>query len=50
MAFDVVDGVHYDTLFICVGDLTNCLESPTSTSSDSPSETTDMTTTQIPDG
>lgn len=36
--------------FICVGDLTNCLESLTSTTSDSPSETTDMTTTQIPDG
>lgn len=35
-------------LFFC--DLTNCLESPTSTLSDSPSETTDMTTTRIPDG
>lgn len=35
-------------LFFC--DLTNCLESPTSTTSDSPSETTDMTMTQIPDG
>lgn len=35
-------------LFFC--DLTNCLESPTSTTSDSPSETTDMTTTPIPDG
>lgn len=34
-------------LFFC--DLTNCLESPTSTTSDSPSETTDITT-QIPDG
>lgn len=37
-----------DELFFC--DLTNCLESPTSTTSDSPSETTDMTMTQIPDG
>lgn len=35
-------------LFFC--DLTNCLESPTSTTSDSPSETTDMTMTQIHDG
>lgn len=37
-----------DEMFFC--DLTNCLESPTSTTSDSPSETTDMTMTQIPDG
>lgn len=36
-----------DEMFFC--DLTNCLESPTSTTSDSPSETTDITT-QIPDG
>lgn len=35
-------------LFFC--DLTNCLELPTSTTSDSPSETTNITTTQIPDG
>lgn len=35
-------------LFFC--DLTNCLDSFTSTTSDSPSETTDMTTAQIPDG
>lgn len=39
---------YSDELFFC--DLTNCLESPTSTTSDSPSETTDMTTTPIPDG
>lgn len=51
MAFDTKkNGVHYDTLFICAGDLTNCLDSFTSTTSDSPSETTDMTTAQIPDG
>lgn len=37
-----------DELFFC--DLTNCLGSFTSTTSDSPSETTDMTTAQIPDG
>lgn len=37
-----------DELFFC--DLTNCLESPTSTTSDSPSEKPEMTTTQIPDG
>lgn len=35
-------------LFYC--DLTNCLESPTSTTSDSPSEKPEMTTTQMPDG
>lgn len=35
-------------LFFC--DLTNCLDSFTSTSSDSPSEKPEMTTTQIPDG
>lgn len=37
-----------DELFFC--DLTNCLDSFTNTTSDSPSETTDMTTKQIPDG
>nr|XP_034331395.1 uncharacterized protein LOC117690805 [Crassostrea gigas] len=37
-----------DELFFC--DLTNCLDSLTSTTSDSPSETTDMTMKQIPDG
>lgn len=37
-----------DELFFC--DLTNCLSSFTSTTSDSPSETTDMTMAQIPDG
>lgn len=37
-----------DELFFC--DLTNCLGSFTSTTSDSPSETTDMTMAQIPDG
>lgn len=37
-----------DELFFC--DFTNCLDSFTSTTSDSPSETTDMATTQIPDG
>lgn len=37
-----------DELFFC--DLTNCLESPTSTTSDSPSEKPEMTTTQMPDG
>lgn len=42
--------VHDDALFICVGDLTNCLESPTSTTSDSPSEKPEMTTTQMSDG
>lgn len=35
-------------LFFC--DLTICLDSFTSTSSDSPSKTTDMTKTQMPDG
>lgn len=37
-----------DELFFC--DLTNCLGSFTSTTSDSPSETTDMTMAQIPYG
>lgn len=37
-----------DELFFC--DLTNCLDSFSSTTSDSPSETTDMTMAQIPDG
>lgn len=37
-----------DELFFC--DLTNCLESPTSATSDSPSEIPDMTRTQMSDG
>lgn len=37
-----------DELFFC--DLTNCLDSFTSTTSDSPSEKPEMTTTQMPDG
>lgn len=45
-----LNGVHYDILFICIGDLTNCLDSFASTSSDSPSEKPEMTTTQMPDG
>lgn len=42
--------VHYDILFICIGDLTNCLGSFASTSSESPSEKPEITTTQMPDG
>lgn len=37
-----------DEMFFC--DLTNCLESPTSTTSDRPSEKPDMSTTQMSDG
>lgn len=37
-----------DELFFC--DLTNCLDSFTNTTSDSPSEKPEMTTTQMPDG
>lgn len=44
------NGVHEDILFICVGDLTNCLDSFTSTINDSPSEKPEMTTKQMPDG
>lgn len=40
------NGVHYNILFIFVGDLTNCLDSFVS----SPSEKPEMTTTQMPDG